>query len=283
MGLDSLPNFVVEHVQRIAKDEGFVDGYDVKLEDGEKVGDGFCSTLLSITLIGNRHCRDTNSETATLSELPLICKLQPLNESRKEILSSELMFQREVYMYTKLLPALAAFQEEHKVPVELALTALPKCYAAFHENGNSKSVIILEDLRKAGYSMWDKNKSIDCETIRLVMEQLGRLHGLSIAIRDQRPEVFNDFQIQPNHMLDIFEGFKSLLRSSFAVALPLMDSVEDAETIKRFDQDYTDVFSCGLDEKKLGKYGVISHGDFYRNNMMFAFENVRFIGNICIL
>lgn len=72
--------------------------------------DGLSSILLSIKLAGYRRKEPTDVRL-DLDELALICKVQPSIAAHQESFDSELMFQREVYMYTKLLPALASFTQ----------------------------------------------------------------------------------------------------------------------------------------------------------------------------
>lgn len=275
MGFDGLPEFVVDHLKRIAKDEGFIGEYHVNHASGSRDGDGFSSTSLSITLSGQR--RKESSVDLEPDELTLICKLQPSNATHKETFGSEIMFEREVYMYNKLLPALDEFQKKKKVPKEVAFFSYPKCYVAFHNSGNRASVIILEDLRTSGFEMWNKLKQTDFEVIRLLMEQLGRFHGLSFAIRDQKPDLFKEFQDLPKYVLDIIStpGISSMFQSSIAHAISLMDNPQDVESLTLMAMDVRQIFCDGLNEKLLGKFGVVIHADCWINNMMFKFDQVR--------
>lgn len=103
MGFDGLPNFVVGHLQRIANQEGFLEGYDVKQQAGSNVGDGFNSNLLSIKLFGLRRKKTLSGEPEH-DELALMCKLLPIDISHQENFDSERWFQQEVNMYNNILP-----------------------------------------------------------------------------------------------------------------------------------------------------------------------------------
>lgn len=275
MGFDSLPAFVVHHLQCIAVNEGFAEGYDVKHESGSRVGDGFSGLMLAIKLVGYR--RKEPNDDLKLDELSLICKLQPATAAHRKSFNSELMFQREVYMYSKLLPAFEAFQKERKVSEEIALTCFPKCYVAFHEDGNSESIIVLEDLRAAGFEMWEKQKPTNFEIVRPLMEQLGRFHGLSFAVRDQNPEMFKVFEELPKQMVKIFTspGVAAMFGASYSDATSLMDNAEDIAAMKQILKDVGPILRDGLDAELLGNYGVVSHGDCWIFNMMFMLDNVR--------
>lgn len=270
MGFDYvLPDFVGAHLDRIAKAEGFAEGYDVKHESGSKVGDGFNASILSIKLIGYRNL--------VLEELALICKLQPGNVDRQGSFGSAAIFRQEVSMYKDLLPCLISFQEKHGVPKEVTFTGFPKCYSAFYEDESSGSVILMEDLRAAGFEMWDKKMPTNFEIVRLVMEQMGRLHGLSMTFRDQKPELFQNFQQMATNIIDFFAapGVKMIIQSSFKQSISMMTNNQDVEAIERLAKNFKQIYLDGLDANLLGNYGVLSHGDCWINNMMFAFEKVR--------
>lgn len=274
MGIDSLPRFIADHLHRIAKEEGFVDGYDVKHECGSKPGDGYNAEMLSIKLVGNR--RTQSNGAFEQEELAMIFKLQPGSSDRQATCGSAFVFRQEVQMYGVILPALVAFQSEHGVAEDISFTGFPKCYGAFHVEGSSESMIIMEDLRASGYEMWPKHKSTDFESVRRVMEQIGRLHGLSIAIRDQKPEVFETFQALPPIIIDFYEspGISLFIQSCLKQTLSLMDTAQDVADCERFVRDFREIYMSGLDVELLGNHGVMSHGDSWLNNLMFKMDKV---------
>lgn len=282
MPFEGLPDFVADHLQRIAKQQGFVDGYEVKHESASKVGDSYNADLLSIKLLGYR---STNGSVDLVqNELALICKIQPKNVGRRENCGSAILFRQEVYMYKVLLPALAAFQQEHEVPADIAFTCFPKCYVAIHEEGSSDSVIILEDLRASGFEMWNKKKPTEFEIVRLLMEQIGRFHGLSIAIRHRDPEVFKNILNMPSILTDLATtpGLSMLLQLSFTQTLSLMDNAEDLQSVAGLATDCMKIFLDGVNAERLGNYGVLSHGDCWIANSMFLFDKV-YLENLLVI
>lgn len=283
MSNDSLPTFLINHLHTIALKEGFEEGYDVKHNLGSKLDEGFMAELLSITIVGNR--RKESSVDLQTDELSLVCKLQPRAAAFRESFGSELVFQSEVFMYNTILPALVKFQKDHGVTKEYSFTCFPKCHVAFHEVGNSESVIIMDDLRAAGYEIWKKKIPTNFESTRLLMEQLGRFHGLSIVIRKQNPELFKEFQQLPLTFVSLFSspGIASMLQSTFEYAISLIDNPEDVVTLGRLGKDLRQTYLDGLDLELLGDYGVVSHGDCWINNMMFKLNEVGLISNIYLL
>lgn len=278
VGFEGLPNFVADHLRTIAQAEGFADGYAVKHEAGSSVGDGFMATLLSVKLVGDRR-KKPSSGVAELDELALICKLKPANAEFVKNFASDAIFSREVHMYKTILPALLNFQAEHGVPAEWAFTALPKCYVATHEVGhNGESVIIMQDLRQAGYAMWPKKTPTQYETVLLLMQQLGRFHGLSLAVRHKNTKLFQEFQRMSSIVDEMLAApaAPSVFRSCILNAISLFKDPADVRSMEWLGENFNSVFLDSVDGALLGEFGVVSHGDCWNNNMMFVMDEVSF-------
>lgn len=265
-----LPAFVTKHLNRIAENEGFIDGFTVEHEAGSKVGDGFMADMVSLRLVGSR--KNASGELLQ-DKLALICKLKPANAARLEQFSTDKVFKREVFVYNTLLPQIDAFQKEHNVPSELRFSSFPKCYAAAHEDG-PESIIIMEDLRAKGFSLWDKLKPAKFENVKLLLEQLGRLHGLSIAIREQKPDIFKVLQDLPDIMKEMTQTpiLKSMMSSAYARAAKILDDPQDVELMTRLNKEYVPLLLAAMQQNE---FGVLNHGDCWSNNMMYIVENVR--------
>lgn len=52
----------------------------------------------------------------------------------------------------------------------------------------------MEDLGEEVFQMWNKSRPAQIENLRLVMHEIGKFHGLSFAMTDQRPAEFAEFQ-----------------------------------------------------------------------------------------
>lgn len=181
-------------------------------------------------------------------------------------------------MYNEILPAIVAFQKECGFSQKDLFECYPKCYVAYYENDSRESLIILEDLRAAGYEMWKKNTPVTFESVCLLMEQIGRLHGLSFVIRDQKPDLFQQLQDLPSmiHEFLTSRGMSFIMDSTFLQTISIMENSKDMDSIKRLAKDWRQILLEGIDSELLGKYGVLCHGDSWLNNMMFSMENVSF-------
>lgn len=179
-------------------------------------------------------------------------------------------------MYQNVLPALIDFQAKHGVADAVAFNCFPKCYVAFHEDGNSESIIIMQDLRQAGYQLWDKRKQTPYESVRLLMQQIGRFHGLSFAIRDQNPQLFQEFQDMAPILVEICStsGLAAMINSCHTKVISLLENPEDVEAMQSIAKNWKQIFLDGVDADLLGQFGVVNHGDCWSNNMMYVLEKV---------
>lgn len=85
--------------------------------------------------------------------------------------------------------------------------------------------ICLEDLRPKGFVMRDRMKQMDFPHASLAFKALGRLHALSFALRDQRPEIFqkkianlqeaffSPESVNNQLLIDRFEAFRELVKT----------------------------------------------------------------------
>lgn len=284
---NNLPAQLLPHLADIAKAEGLVE-YTIEHEPGTKPGDGFMSEMIAVTLVG----KDANAiadsdKLLTQKRVPLICKMQPTSGTRQEQFSSTTMFEREVFVYNRLVPLLVRLQRFHKVTEEEGFYSFPKCYVAAMDVFNDESLIIMEDLRADGYALLDKSKPVRLEEATLFVQQLGRLHGLSFVLRDQRPEVFADFLGVKDHFKTLVysNSAKAMFDSCYDRAIRLLEKPEDVAFMKKLRENWQQIMMDSVDPLKMGRFGVFGHGDCWNNNLMFKMENVRnnvvIDGNVC--
>lgn len=271
---NNLPAQLLPHLADIAKAEGLVE-YTVEHEPGTKPGDGFMSEMIAVTLVG----KETNTDSDKLlaqKRVPLICKLQPTSSVRQEQFSSSVMFEREVFVYNRLFPLLVRLQRYHKLTDEEGFYSFPKCYVAAMDVFNDESLIIMQDLRADGYALLDKSQPIGLEAATLFVQQLGRLHGLSFVLREQRPEVFADFIGIKEHFTALVysNSTKAMFDSCYDRAIRVLDKPEDVAFMKKLREHWQKIMVDSVEPSTMGRFGVFGHGDCWSNNLMWKMENV---------
>lgn len=178
------PAYLAEYLNEIARKEGFVE-HSLHFENGSNHGDGFVAVMVAVTIKGKQMV-DLQDD----KELSLMCKLLPENKARRDFFQSTILFEREVCVYNMLLPMFEKFQNERNISMDDGFFTYPKCYLAVADSIKDHYAIVMENFKVAGYELWNKMKPVDFDTSSIFLASLGRYHGLSFALRDQKAEEF---------------------------------------------------------------------------------------------
>ncbi|CAH2089108.1 unnamed protein product [Euphydryas editha] len=193
-------------------------------------------------------------------DLKLFVKLAALGEKIR--FSTELiLYETENFFYNKLLKNYEAIEERNLVPSEHRLVT-PKFYASNEEC--CKEVLILEDMTSKGYQIFDRFESIDWKYASKSVQNLAKLHALSIAWSVDDPERFKN-----NTNLDLSACILfrlELLRNATAFIIEATRK-ENKGRMEKFCKEMTknDVFR---DFFKPIRRPVIAHGDYRPSNLL---------------
>ncbi|XP_049285871.1 uncharacterized oxidoreductase dhs-27-like [Anopheles funestus] len=260
-----LPKFFYTAMDQVAKNEGFTVGqYTVEVEDGSSKGDGFVGELFRAFL--------TEGDRREV----YLCKIPPLNEARREQFGTMQIFEREALVYNTLLPLMFAYQEEKGISREEGFFSTPKCYYAHYDGQTEEAIIVMEDLRLNSYKMFNKDKPVDYEHARLTMELLGRYNAVSLAMKQDRPQEFEQFKV-PDPMKEMMgpgNPFIMMLQKTAMDAIETLEPHEPKERSKM--QKLLDNLMVDIeryDNFELAEpYAVLGHGDCWINNMMYRYR-----------
>lgn len=260
-----LPEFVTKLIDNIAIDTGFID-YRIETETGSKPNDGITATLTRVTII------DVHAESS--EKLHLMCKWiaqHTINDMKFQIHE---LFEREVLMYTKVLPLFLDFQHEKGLTADECFQAYPKCHASIVDRGTNQFAIIMEDLQSQNYRMWDSQTAPPVDHLRAVLHELARFHAVSFALKDQRPHVFEEFRQLYDVLLLLYEdcGFDSMINEVFDHAIATTDNPVYVAKLTELKDRNTELLKYYLDKDIFGAYDVIGHGDCWTNNSMFRYQ-----------
>lgn len=132
----------------------------------------------------------------------------------------------------------------------------------------------MEDLCTEGFTMFDTTKMpITAEHAYLVMQVLGKLHAISLAMKAQQPEQFKKLT---SKLDDIEYEFRPKIVSwsqayvGFCIAFARKFASEDiARTVSQlFAGSLADVFNECRNGEYAEPFAVICHGDCWENNTM---------------
>lgn len=264
-----LPPSVEKMLDDIAVEEGFKN-HTVKMESGSGRGDNYQGLMVSVKLNGGRII----DGAVTNETLNLICKVAPESKTRREVFKTVEAYKREIFMYTKLLPVFVQFQREKDLSAEESFLSFPKVYACIADEANETYALIMEDLRPSGFTMWPRHDPISLNHEKLLLTQLGRFHGVSIALKDQRPVVFAAFRrLDDYHMKWIGSGLlENLVDELFERAINVLKNNEHKTIIRQLKLKYWETWTAFFAIDALDRFGVVGHGDCWINNFLFYCE-----------
>ncbi|XP_058455393.1 uncharacterized protein LOC131432859 [Malaya genurostris] len=261
----NFPSFVEETVNKVALELGFTPGrYTITYEAGSSC-DG---------LVGELHQAVITEDARTES---LFCKIPPMDPVRRDQFNTMKLFQREVILYGEVLPAMYKFQRDRGVSEAEGFFNTPKCYSTYLDLAKEESLILMENLSMKELRSWDKLKSVDFDHARALMIHLARFHGLSLALKDQQPAVFEKIKL-PDVLLPSVSNSPQLVamfEASLDNAISLLGAeYHEAKSKMEFLKDnYLSIAECCLDGKNAEPYAVLNHGDCWVNNIMYGYKN----------
>lgn len=252
------PKYVYDLLDQISQENNFSD-YSIQIKNGSEIGDGFTSTILSITICEN------NSE----KKLCLVCKLAPLNKNRRKDFLIDHLYDHEAAFYNKVVPSFEKFQAEKNLSKDDQFLAYPKCYVAIADDETERYVIILEDLRMEGFRLWNKSKPASIENVRLAMREIGKFHGISYAMKRQKPKEYAEFEQLTDIMGPLFKNMQGVFESSLDRAIELIKCEKYKDILRDMKINQITYFESLFTAKS--PFAVVSHGKF--TLYTFAFES----------
>ncbi|XP_058818479.1 uncharacterized protein LOC131681605 [Topomyia yanbarensis] len=248
-------------IRRIATEQGFTpDLFSVDFDEESCIEcNGFVSFVFKAIINGDDR------------ELVLWCKVPPNDDQR-----SMDLFRREVHFYREILPAFYRFQKEKGISEDSdeGFFSAPKCYLAHCDTDKAEPEAAIVLAYDESYERWDWDKlePINVEHAKLLMRQLGRLHAITFALKEQKPEVFEQFKLKD--VLVPNSDLVSLMKESFDRALVTMRTrfAAEQEQIQRIKEAVFQMLTACADPVKSEPYCVVSHGDCWINNLIYGHD-----------
>lgn len=264
MAKKDLPRYVKELLKQTLQKIGIKD-YSVWMNQGSQPGDGFTSEIFSLSI----------AERSNDQKLNVLCKVAPLSENHRKVFSADELFKREVHFYNELMPIFEAFQNEKNLLKCDKFVSYPKCYAAVADDESQRYAIIMDDLRSQGYSMWNKSKSPLIENIKLTLSELGKFHALSIALKDQKPNLFKKFKKVKDFRRTLYntENMLGMVDAIFDRTIDSLKLDDHKNVMRKIKEHFIIYLSDCLEDNASDRFGVLCHGDFWNNNMLFRFDD----------
>lgn len=173
-----------------------------------------------------------------------------------------------------MLPFFREFQESRNIVVRKeGFHEYSVCFKSIDEE--PFECLFLQDLSERNFQMIDKN-DLTVEHVLLVMKALGKLHAISLALKDQQPEKFTEILdgLREQHFKHGYgSGLVTLYNNA---AMSVINAITDDKDIhllnsvlKLYEKNQFETLIDCVDANDSEPYSVVIHGDMWSNNTMF--------------
>lgn len=252
MNFSDLPKFIQNLLNEIVIEENFSD-YSMKIKSGAEPGDGFSCELISVII----------SDNLSDKRLDILCKIAPFDEIQRKDFLSHILFNREALFYNELMPIFVKFQNEENVPKTDQFLSIPKCFKTVSDDEQGQYAILMEDLRPQGFKMCNKFTTLPIDNLRLAMRELGKFHGLSVAMKHQKPNEFAQFK-RVTDIVKIFTqsaNMKQTFDKFFDRAIQSLNNEMHKDIMRDIKVNFQAYLDYCIRNETTSRFGVLSHGN----------------------
>nr|XP_022920749.1 uncharacterized protein LOC111429149 [Onthophagus taurus] len=269
-----LPKIQIK-LEEVIKSKG-ITNFTIDVSAGSSVGDNFLGFIGKLVIKGI----DKNNKPIIFN---WIVKTAPTQDIFRKVLKIEILYTREIYVYTKIFPIFERFQKEKSLLSPFK--HYPKIIFSYLEPYCES--FAMEDMKSIGYIMRNRKQTLDYNHVKFVLKTYAKFHAVSYALKDQKIEVFNE--LRENTKDSMVEAYAKELaaeniNNSMQQALETLNKESDIEVYEKFkklSENFTEVYYDLI--SKPTEYGVIGHGDSWINNMLWLYDNENNIKDVCIL
>lgn len=157
-----------------------------------------------------------------------------------------------------------------QIPQDLRFNNYPTCLAT------GEGFLIVTDMCNQGFKMHDPSTKLDLNHVALAFKMLGHFHALGYAIKYQKPDLLKTFlkPLEDKYFGEpVNKGLYDYIKVMFRHSADTLDKDEEARSkiiniSQKLDVIIPRMMTCADAEP----YAVITHGDFWRNNIMYKYQ-----------
>ncbi|KAF5275163.1 hypothetical protein FQR65_LT04195 [Abscondita terminalis] len=249
-----------------------ITNYVLNISRNQEPGENHLGIIISVEVI------DEESK-----KINMVIKNGPKSLVYRNFFPIHSVFIRESYVYRTVLPEFERFQKNTN-----SFGYFPKYYDCILDIGNES--ILLEDVKELGYKSLSREVSLNYNHALLVVRELGKLHAISFALRDQDHDVF--MKLSQNLEESYYSKFECIdaITDCYAkfteAASNTLNKLQDFEIFQKIDrfknQFYKTLCEITL-SKDCGEYSVICHGDVWVGNLLFKYFPDGVPQSVCFL
>lgn len=262
-----------EFISEVLRKQNYT-GNDVIIENLGKKGDNYGSQVKRIKVVFDNG-----------KEFSMIAKILPEAMKGQIQLTANDIFHNEALLFNVVLPKFKEIQEKFGLPEE-DMFKYPLCYGTMVEVDNE--IILLEDLVMSNFTMLDKTKTLNNETVKLVLKDVANFHAMSFVLRNKEPKTLDKLleslvnpMFDPKNIAQSQIFFQQIARD----VIEICHSSKYRNVISDIMQNIITPWKKLISSDKGSKYSVIQHGDLWTNNIMFQVQvcYLTFVTNLLTL
>ncbi|XP_043251019.1 uncharacterized protein LOC122396558 [Colletes gigas] len=233
-------------------------------------GENFGSIMLAIDVTVTRA-----NKTETLN---LVVKLPPTSAYLLDLFNSPVTFKKELLFYSKMAKEFTNLQLESGVREEALSIITPNYFGGRlgirdPENFDEQALIILENLKCSGYSTEDRILGLDKKHAEFALEELAKLHALTIALKIKKPQLFQKMALEV--LVEVMS--ETTEKCVIDMIRKAQTDIKDIEEAKPYLDRVNRTIEFGIQLNKNAKkpeepWATLVHNDFWVNNMMFRHD-----------
>lgn len=205
-------------------------------------------------------------------DVHLVIKTTPKSIGWRKTFRSADFFRNEINFFNVVVKGFNEFQEA-KRDAKYRFNDFPNCLLTFMDGTND--FVVLENLNNYGYYVASRNAAMDVNLCRLIMQTLGRFHGVSFAIRDQSPQLFEELSsvLEETYYANRLKPwYHEFMKNQIEVAIDAVEKVYGGTIIEERAKNFLTNGSLYDKMVKLthsrNRYSVIGHGDCWVPNFL---------------
>ncbi|XP_075165596.1 uncharacterized protein LOC142237992 [Haematobia irritans] len=234
-------------------------------------GENFLSILWAIEI--EAALKDGSSQM-----LKYMLKVPPTTQQALQLVAMLNSFNRENIFYYELFPI---FDEMYRKAGKSTKIA-PKAFKLDKDLGFE--VILMEDVRQEGFKNMNRLIGLDMEHTKEALKKIAEYHAASasyIAEKCSLPELLMQ-PILNDRVLPMVKKAQEPQEKIILESLPLYKMEHLKEKIISYKSKYFhEIFKA--DRRPLGNFDVLSHGDFWTNNIMFQHSDDNKVANTLLV
>lgn len=230
-------------------------------EKFKTIAQNFFGELIPITLKGKNNEKNVSIE--------MVLKLAPAADGYRISGAVTLMFAREIYVYTCLLEKYRIIQD--RFPTRLQ-HLMPKCYYTCKDY--CKEAIAMDNMCANGYEPFTSSHFLDYDHTVLSLQSLAKFHALSFILRERDGKTFNDVEKICVPLTETTNNrFMTILLDRLQKAIDTFEGTTRYLGLLRHMKEHcikhVEIASFAVRKK------CICHGDIWKENILFKYDEVR--------